>query len=949
MKKLSTYFICLFLSSSYMGLAQQLRIQPLRTLPFTVNEGSYMNLSVSSDGKTLVFDLLGDLYTLPVKGGQAIQLTKGIALHIQPCWMPDGKHIGYKGDGSGDMKFRIIDLVSKTDRLADTAESSVLDAIISASNEVRSPDGRWLAKTVDTGGTKALLVVDQRNGSERLFVTSLLQKPYSYRPPVNRFCFSPDSKSIYISYGGKIHCIQVETGEDKIIPFTAKVQSDMGHLVYNRFPIEQSSFSVRYTRSANRSPDGKTVVFSALGKIYLKELPNGSPLRFNNQELNQFQPVFSPDGKQVAYVSWSDAEAGQVWIADKDGRQLRQLTTEPGNYQHPAWSPDGKYIAVVKGDPKLTDRDDKGEAQLQLVAVKDGRVKVLEEKVPLWNQLNFLDNGKHLAYQPIFQNLGNGDGAVIASIDTTGMERKIMLKGKIDNQNLKQRTISANGRYIAFSWCEDIYLAPLKKDTILSEAVNLNAISWTKLGPGVDPYWEQDGQTLSWSYGNKMYAVDPASALHGSQPKVIADLSFKVQTYHGQGNIALKNARIITMKGNEVIQQGTMLIKGGRIAVIGAATTVKLPPGIKVIDLQGATIMPGMVDLHLHMRFSPDIFPQQSWMCRANLAYGVTTANDPSSSYDSFGYAEMLKAGVLSGPRLFTVGRAARMGDGFAQMNSLEDALELTHKRQQMGGTVVKQYLLDTRFKRQWQLQACKRGGLNMTNEGAYDPFDQIGMLKDGSTRIEHNPAWGDVYEDVIQLYARSGTWLTPALQVTHGTEHAKEYFKYKYWKHADDKMRRFILSNPSQDGSTLNGAESLETILSATPKDTIEKAFLAPARINARIYHAGGRIALGSHGNDEGIGAHNELWALQMGGLTNMEALRVATLSGAEALGMQNDIGSLEKGKIADLIILNSNPLDDIHNSRDIRYVMKDGVLYDGDTLDELWPNKKKAPAIAR
>jgi imidazolonepropionase-like amidohydrolase len=113
-----------------------------------------------------------------------------------------------------------------------------------------------------------------------------------------------------------------------------------------------------------------------------------------------------------------------------------------------------------------------------------------------------------------------------------------------------------------------------------------------------------------------------------------------------------------------------------------------------------------------------------------------------------------------------------------------------------------------------------------------------------------------------------------------------------------------------------------------------------------ADVVKAGGRAGVGSHGQLQGLGYHWELWSMHSGGLSNHDALRVATLFGAEAIGLQQDVGSLETGKMADLVVLDRDPLEDIRNTNSVRYVMKNGLMYDGNSLDQVWPVARKMEA---
>lgn len=819
-----------------------------------------------------------------------------------------------------------------------------------------SPDGLWLAYVTGSDPVSNLRLRNLATGEDRLLIDSIEGHHRFFK---ERYSFTPNSRSILIGFGGKIHKIDIQSGADRIIPFSAQVNVDIGPFNYHTYQLNYDSFQVHFTRSANASPDGKTLVFSALSRLYIMALPNGKPHPLAGQPFGQFQPVFSPDGKWIVYVSWSDTKGGGIWQVPATGGKPERITREEGYYMNPVWSPDGRRLAVLRDTLPAEMHGPYGSSlgELEVIDINNKVSHKVADSIPLWNHLSFSPDGTSLT---AMLSGGYKKTIILESLSLDGKKKRILaIRGDKELVTtgflgMQQVTISPDNRYIVYEINEDLYLSPLPR---LGNAVTINSNKGIYpvirfASGGVDPNWEREGKILSWSYRNHFYRINPDKIIEIAiesardsarmgltdngimQLKVVpdetVDMNINADKEYAHGSIALQNVRIISMKGDEVIENGTIVITDGRIAAVGSKTKVRIPVSAKKLDLRGKTIIPGIIDLHDHCSNSQGVFVQQSWKYLANLAYGVTTARDPAASYDAFGYAELLQTGQMIGPRLFGVGYA--VGEGFLTINSLSEARETVRKRVELGAIVIKQYQQETRLQRQWLLMACHELGLNMTNEGDYDLRGEMAMMKDGSTGVEHSYDWSNIYHDAISFIAKSGSWHTATLQVT---TNAGAYFSNLYRQNPDMKLRRFWLSNRY---------DRLMRPL-RQPHDTIRPDFVYASSIEAAIFKQGGHIGLGAHGNDPGIGSHWELWALQMGGLTNLEALKVATLSGAEALGLQKDLGSLEPGKIADLIVLEKNPLNDIHNTLSIDYVMKDGILYDGNTLNTMWPIKKRLP----
>jgi imidazolonepropionase-like amidohydrolase len=322
------------------------------------------------------------------------------------------------------------------------------------------------------------------------------------------------------------------------------------------------------------------------------------------------------------------------------------------------------------------------------------------------------------------------------------------------------------------------------------------------------------------------------------------------------------------------------------------------------------------------------------WQYLANLAYGVTTTRDPQTSTpDVFAYADMVDAGMLPGPRVYATGPGVFSSSG---IEDREAAFRFIKRYKDAYRTnTIKQYVAGDRIVRQWILEACKEYGITATIEGSLDMKLNLTQMADGYSGQEHSFPITPLYKDVVQFVAKTKTFYTPTILVAYGAPWSENYWFQQDGVASDAKLRRWV------PWELLDGMVRRRTQW-FLPEEYGHARF---GRQVADIVHAGGRAALGSHGQLQGLGAHWETWNLGSGGLTPHETLRVVTLFGAEAIGLQQDVGSIETGKLADLVVLDRNPLENIRHTNSIRYVMKNGELYEGETLNMVWPGQKPLP----
>ncbi|WP_245612818.1 amidohydrolase family protein [Rheinheimera texasensis] len=1007
------------------------------TVQINTDSGTWMNVDVSPDGKTLVFDVLGDIYTMPVSGGTAKRLTSDIGWQMQPSFSPDGKFITYTSDeGGGDNiwlmnadgsnahavteeTFRLLnspawspdgefivarkhftntrslgagevwmyhksggngvmltekandekdlgepafspdgkyvyfsqdDTPGKTFHYSKDSEQGIyvikrferetgkievlLEGAGGAIRPTPSPDGKFLAYIRRVDFQTTLMLYNLESGETTELYGKLdrdMQETWAIHGVYPQMSWTPDNKAIVFWAGGKIQKLDVASKQVAAIPFKVDVEKKIQQAVRVKQNLDHNNIDVKMLRFVQASPDGNTVLYSALGHLYKVAAKGGKPQRLTAQnEHFELYPSFSRDGKKLVYVSWHDQQQGQIKVIDLETNQVSTVVSAPGKYLEPSFSPDGKTLVFRKGGAgSLLDKRWSLNTGIYTVPAAGGELKLVSRNgfAPHYADRN----------DRIFA-MDYGQSPTLLTIDLATETQRTLYSAKYGTEF----KVSPDGKYVAFADRFKVYVTPFAErgaSIDISGSDTQFPVRQLSVRAGENISWSGNSKQLYWNLGPELYHANLSSVFDVGSDKAAdkfkvangQNISFSSPAYQAEGLVAFVGGQVITMQGDKVIQDGVVLVEGNKIKAVGTVGEVKVPAGAKVIDIKGKTLMPGLFDAHAHgSQGVNQIIPQQNYANYASLALGVTSIHDPSNdTQEIFTASEMQKTGQIVGPRIFSTGTIlyGAYGAGYtSHVDSLDDAKFHLERLKKVGAFSVKSYNQPRRNQRQQVIEAARELDMMVVPEGGSLLQHNLSMAVDGHTTLEHSLPAAKLYDDVKQLWRATKTAYTPTLVVAYGGIWGENYWydKTEVWKHPRlskyvpmDELRPRSMRRPTAPDSHYN--------------------HFSIAKMAKELSDEGVITNIGAHGQRESLGAHWEIWMFAQGGMSPLQALKTATINPAKTFGMDHQLGSVEAGKLADLIVIDGNPLADIRQSDRVQYTMVNGRLFDAESMHEL------------
>jgi len=1008
-----------------------------RDVRIDTTTGTWMSIDVSPDGQSVAFDLLGDIYVMPIAGGEAKSINSGLAWSMQPRFSPDGSEIAFTSDaGGGDNiwimnvdgsdarqltkeDFRLLNnpvwspdgeyVAAKkhltTTRSAGTGEIWLYHrnggagvAVVERPNEAHqkalgeaafSPDGRYIYFSLDqtpgasfvyaqdsngevmairrydlqtgvnegyisgAGGSvrptpspdgKYLAFVRRIRGESALFLKDLssgaeypiyegldrdLQEVWGTHGAYPGMDWMPDSGSVVFWSGGGIKRVDVQSKQVSEIEFRVNDTRTVYEPPRPKVEVAPATFATTMVRNVEVSPDGSKVVFESAGQLFIKSLPDGTPKRLTRDADDHFEydPSWSRDGRHIVFITWDDDELASVRRVRSSGGRSSQLTNQPGHYHAPRFSPDGDSVVYwANSGGYLTSPDWSMQTGVLLVSASGGDSRLIT------------DDGSNPHFGASNDRLyvtrrGEG-GRALVSVDLNGEKARTHAKG----EHLVRYEVAPNDKYFAFRQNYQVFALPLPpggKPLSLSTSVSSVNMAQASGDGGNYPHWIDGGNTLAWTLGATLFDSNVSELFTLDEDGYEApidgvSLSMQLQADVPSTVVALTGARIVTMSADDggVIEDGVVIVDGNRIAAVGASGDVTIPEDAQEVDVAGKTIIPGLIDAHAHGSAGVGMIPEQNWMAYATLAFGVTTVHDPSNdAREIFAAAEMQRTGAILAPRIFSTGDIVygARSTYHADINSLDDAREHVRRLKAQGAGSIKNYNQPRREQRQQVTTAAREEQMLVVSEGGSQFHMDLSMVADGNSTIEHNLPQSMLYDDVLQFWSQTDVAYTPTLGVTYGGLGGENYWyqESNVWEHP--LLSRYVPPHILQP-------RSVRRVL-APEGDFYHKVSARTAKLMA---DEGVLVSIGAHGQREGLASHWEIWGFAQGGMSAVEALHAATATPAKALGYDADLGSIEAGKLADLVIIDANVLEDILQSDRVDMVMLNGRLYDAATMNE-------------